>query len=263
RQAIALDAKEAYPWVCLGSLLKNHLGRYAEAEEAYRQAIALDAKEAYPWVCLGNLLQDHLGCYAEAEEAYRQAILLDASNAIPWNGLGNLLQDHLGRYAEAISAYQKAIEIDPQYNYAIANLARLYAFLNHHEQAIVSFREAVKKADIDAEPELILQANLYLCNQDTAMQALVTIAEKASQGSKYDFNLLKEQAFECQRIGIGHPLAQLMEKSHYADFLQPFSIALQVVNGQTSLLDGVAPELQALINDIVELLKNATKPART
>jgi len=42
-----------------------------EAEEAYKKAIALDEKYAPPWNGLGNLYQDHLGRYQEAEEAYK------------------------------------------------------------------------------------------------------------------------------------------------------------------------------------------------
>ncbi|MBL8397683.1 MAG: tetratricopeptide repeat protein, partial [Candidatus Accumulibacter sp.] len=114
RQAIARDDQAADPWTSLGNLLTIHLGRYADAEEAYRQAIARDDQDAVPWTNLGNLLQDHLGRYADAEDAYHQAIARDDQDARPWNNLGNLLQLHLGRYADAEDAYRQAIARDDQ-----------------------------------------------------------------------------------------------------------------------------------------------------
>ena len=40
------------------------------------------------------------------------------------------------------------------------------------------------------------------------------------------FHRLKEQARECHRIGLGAPLKDLMDKSAWADFLQPYALAL-------------------------------------
>ena len=131
RHACELDPKDAYPWNGLGNLLKNHLGRYEEAEQAYRHACELDPKYAYPWNGLGNLLQNHLGRYEEAEQAYRHACELDPKDASPWNGLGNLLMDCLGRPAEAEQAYRKAMEIDPTDDSPRHNLVFLLRDLTH------------------------------------------------------------------------------------------------------------------------------------
>ncbi|MBH1970197.1 MAG: AAA family ATPase, partial [Moraxellaceae bacterium] len=80
RYAIERGVRDIALFNNLGNLQQS-LKHYVEAEEAYRQAIALDTKEAYPWVCLGRLLNNHLDRYAEAEEAYRQAIALDTKEA--------------------------------------------------------------------------------------------------------------------------------------------------------------------------------------
>lgn len=110
--ALALDERAACLWVNLGNLLTAHLGRYPEAEEAYRNAIALDERFAYPWNGLGHLLMAHLGRYPESEEAFRKAIALDERDASVWVNLGNLLMAHLGRYPEAEEAFRKAIALD-------------------------------------------------------------------------------------------------------------------------------------------------------
>ena len=69
-------------------LLHYRLGRYEEAEAAYRQAIALNEKEAYP---LGNLarLLARLGRHAEAELFYRETVKATMDNQ------DILLQAHL------------------------------------------------------------------------------------------------------------------------------------------------------------------------
>ncbi len=144
RQAIALDNKYARPWNNLGNLLRDHLGRYEEAKAAYQQAIVLDDKYALAWNNLGTMLQDHPGCYDEAEAAYRQAIALDNKVAVPWFNLGNLLQLHLGRYKEAEAAYRQAIALDDKYNSPWVNLGTLLqAHLGRHEEAEAAYRQAI------------------------------------------------------------------------------------------------------------------------
>ena len=153
RQAIALDEKYASPWNGLGNLLQDRLGRYEEAEAAYRQAIALDEKYARPWNGLGNLLQDHLGRYEEAEAAYRQAIALDEKDAYPWNGLGNLLQNRLSRYEEAEAAYRQAIALDEKDAYPWNGLGNLLQdHLGRYEEAEAAYRQAIALDETDAAP---------------------------------------------------------------------------------------------------------------
>ncbi len=113
RRAIELTPDSALPWNGLGNLLAQHLGRFEGAEGAYRTAIALDSGYAQPWNGLGNVLLDPLGRFEEAEQAYRRAIALDSGTALPWHGLGNVLQECPERLDEAEWAYRRAIELDP------------------------------------------------------------------------------------------------------------------------------------------------------
>ena len=257
RKAIELDPRLAYPWNGLGNLLQDHLARYDEAEAAYRKAIELDPRLAQPWNSLGNLLQNHLARYDEAEAAYRKAIELEAKSAAPWNGLGNLLQDHRARYDEAEAAYRRAIELDPKHPYPQANLARLLAVRGERESAAAVFRTTLEMTG-KGDDALRLQANLWLGNRDAAAVALLALAGEASAVPRgLAFQRIAEQCFECQQLGLGTALAQLMDDNNYRQFLLPFALALRVVNGDDAALAAVAPEYHAVTREIVARLRGA------
>ncbi|WP_363168965.1 tetratricopeptide repeat protein [uncultured Lamprocystis sp.] len=48
RRACERAPDKAHHWNSLGNLLTKHLGRYDEAESAYRKSAELDPKFAYP-----------------------------------------------------------------------------------------------------------------------------------------------------------------------------------------------------------------------
>jgi len=250
RQSIALDEKYASPWNGLGSLLQDHLGRYEEAESAYRQSIALDEKYASPWNNLGNLLQANLGRYEEAESAYRQSIALDEKYASPWNGLGNLLQAHLGRYEEAESAYRQAIALDEKGAYPLANLARLLVQLGRNEEAESFYREAVLRLTKD-DQHLLLQAHLFLGNRQMAMDALLELVASAQGGDQRAFFWIKEPVLECDELGLGERLADWMAESEAAGFLAPFVQALYILAGAEGKLRDLPLESQQMADEIV------------
>ncbi|MEM7560992.1 MAG: hypothetical protein AAF394_17850, partial [Planctomycetota bacterium] len=126
RKAIELDEKYALPWNGLGNLLRDHLNRFGESEQAYHKAIELDDKFAQPWNGLGNLYQVNLNRFEESEQAYRKAIELDEKYAIPWVGLGILYCDHLNRLSEGADAFRKALHIDGEIVSARYNLIYVY-----------------------------------------------------------------------------------------------------------------------------------------
>ncbi|HWR00413.1 MAG TPA: tetratricopeptide repeat protein [Chlorobaculum sp.] len=153
RRAIEIDETNAWPWNGLGILLQVHLGRYAEAEVAYKRAIELDETNAWSWNMLGNLLQGQLGRYAEAEMAYKRAIELDETNAWPWNGLGILLQVHLGRYAEAEVAYKRAIELDETNAWPWNGLGNLLqSHLGRYTEAEAAYKRAIELDETNFRP---------------------------------------------------------------------------------------------------------------
>ena len=258
RQAIVLDEKFAYPWSNLGHLLQVHRKRHQEAETAYRQAIALDETLAYPWNGLAILLSTHFKRYDEAEVAYRKAIALDKKYVDPWIGLGNLLRDHFKRYDEAETAYRTAIAMDEKHPYPWVNLARLLAVLVRPVEAADAYRETLARLgtntffDINMGTQLVLQAHLWLANQDMAAKALLTLSSAAVRGEAYAFFRLREQCRECHVIGRGAVLLALMEASPDAGFLLPLSLGLRAA-GSTTPEDawaGSAPEVQSLAREV-------------
>jgi tetratricopeptide (TPR) repeat protein len=254
RKAIAMDAKYAYPWDGLGNLLRNHSTRYDEAEAAYRRAIALDANFAFPWVGLGHLLKNQLQRYDEAEAAYRQAIALDPKLGHPWNSLGDLLQDHLKRFSEAEAAYRQAMQIDAKEPYPKANLARLMARQGNLAKASALYRDVTNSA-IDSNAEVMLQAHCWLGNDDLALQALTRLAQSAASGNQLDFYRIEVQCFECHALGISPKLADLMDRSPYAGFLQSFSVALRLADGQKDAGQGIAVEVRAMAQEVLERIR--------
>jgi tetratricopeptide (TPR) repeat protein len=121
RNAIALEPNVAGLWINLGNLLQDYSDRFDEAETAYRNAIALDPMISISWNNLGNLLQKHSDRFYEAETAYRQAITVDPNDAQPWNGLGNLYCDFLSRFSDAEEAFERVLQLDPSNELAQQN----------------------------------------------------------------------------------------------------------------------------------------------
>ena len=202
---------------------------------------------------MGDLLSQ-TNRFDEAEAAYRKAIELNPKWAGPWVSLGNLLQDRMKRYEEAEVAYRSAIELDEVSPFHVANLARLLARLARNDEASQLFRQSIKLAK-DDDSNLLLQAHSWLGNSDLAMQALDALAERASEGSGTAFQKLKEQCFECHAIGISAALVELIERSRFADFLQPFALALRAARGEPEALLGVAVEVRGIAEEVLRSIR--------
>lgn len=262
RKAIELDPKWAQPWDALGDLLSEELNRDEEALVAYRRAIDLDPKSPWPWIGMGQLLSEKLGRFEEAEAAYRKAVELDPKSVWAWGDLGELLQDRLQRYDDAETAYRTAMVCDPLNSSPVANLARLMARLKRTDEANELFRHALKLAE-DSDHNIRLQAHCWLGNNDLAMQALDTLAELASKGGESAFYVLKEQCFECHAIGLAKPLVALMERSRFADFLQPFALALSAANGDVDALQDVAAEVRGMAEEVLAQIRGLVRASNS
>lgn len=158
RKAISRGSKDTWTWINMGNLLQE-LRRYTEAETAYHEAITLDPSDAWPWNGLGFLFRNHLKRHAEAEAAYRQAIALDPNNPWPWNGLGTLFRD-LRQVKEAEDAYRKAIALNPHFVVAWNSLGNLYCDdLDRPHDAVEAFDNALRW---DPTNEVVHHNRLFL-----------------------------------------------------------------------------------------------------
>jgi len=209
----------------------------------------------------------------------RRALDLDPKDAILWTNLGLLLREQPDHADEAEAAYRRAAELDPSNPYPVANLARLWAALGRGPEASTAYRQAVALAQPADEQgartetppldrgfghaDLLLQAHLWLGNRDLALQALDRLAQAAAAGDRDAFYRLKEQARECQQIRLGPPLKELMEAGAWADFLQPFALALgaAAADDTGAALAGAPPELRTLAEEILAELRPAPSAA--
>ena len=254
RKVIELDANWALPFSDLGELLQHKLNRYEEAEVAYRKAIELDTNWAKPWVELGGLLKNKLNRFEDAAAAYRKAIEISKNSAkgfeYLWNSLGELLQNNLKRFDEAEDAYRNGIKCDEANPLLHANLGRLMARLKRANEATEQYRLTLETADTNYQ-NVRLQAHCWLGNTDLALQALDALAELASKAEGDAFELLREQCYEIHAIGLGNTLRELMERSTYAGFLQPFALALRAANGEGDALLDAPAEIRSLAEEIL------------
>lgn len=249
KKAIEFMPNSPRLWFALSLHFGESKNRAVEQEAAYRHAIKLDANWALPWLALGDLLQYETNRYEEAEVAYRQAIDLDPTWAEPWTYLGHL-QYKLNRYDEAEEAYRSGILCDESNPLLYANLGRLFAKSKRDEEASQQYRLTLQNAGT-ADQNIVLQAHCYLGNRDLALQALDALAEPASKAEGNAFAQLREQCYEIHSIGLGNTLRELMERSSYAGFLQPFALALSAANGESEALQDAPAEVRSLAEEIL------------
>lgn len=90
-------------------------------------------KSAANWFNLA-FQREQLGRYADAEAAFRRAVALDAKLDRAWYGLA-LVLIRLGRLDEAAEALKRNTELQPMSPYGWYQLARVQADRQHPEQA--------------------------------------------------------------------------------------------------------------------------------
>ncbi len=168
------------------------------------------------------------------------------------------------------AAYRQAMDLDASNPYPTTNLARLLARMGRSGEANTVYRQAAEQAEALVSPstgntdylDLLLHAHLWLGNRDLARQSLDHLAQAAAEGNSMAFFRLREQTRECHSIGLGPALAVVMEESPYADFLQPFALALRAAAPKDrQALAGAPPEVQTLAEEIIrELLPSESVP---
>jgi tetratricopeptide (TPR) repeat protein len=114
---------------CNRGVALARLGRFSDAEKAYRQAIGISPEFADAYNNLGNALceqkeQDRL---IEAEAAYRRAVELNPKLANAYSNLSATLKE-LGRLADAHRAAEEAVRLEPRTAWHLLNLSEIRQF---------------------------------------------------------------------------------------------------------------------------------------
>ena len=252
--ATALNNGSADAWNSLGNLWQDQFKLYDKAAEAYRHAIKLAPKSAASYCNLGRLFFNHLKNNSEAEKAFKNAIDVDETHAESWNGYANTLSCNRTRLAEAESAFLKAIALDPLQSVYVANLAQLKVGNNKVDEANFLYRQVLNIATKD-DDHIKLQANLWLGNFDFALNALDTLSSKAHGGSNLEFFAIREQCWECSRLGLASKLSELIARSAWADFLLPFRLALDAF-ASGNKPTGAAPEFFCIEMESISMRKD-------
>lgn len=257
RQATTLYPYDPYSWNALGFLLYK-LARFKEAETAYRQAITLDFKSASPWNNLGILLGE-LARYDEAEAAYSQAIALNSNDDAPWNNLGCLLHDHLGRYEEAEEAYQRALALAPNQGITQANLCFLYyTRLDRYRDAELLFETLVDRFSEHGASLLRAFRALALDNFGEATQTLAVALAENSAALFTSCGVLRVLRLAAAR-GYGDKLLTWLDEQSYSDHYWPLRVAFDAyLHGEAKLMD-VNPEVRGAAKRIYDWLDSVRR----
>lgn len=118
-----------------------HLGRYEEAETAYKKALQRDANYPVVYNNLGalylsrSLKHKSSPDLRKAIENYTHAIELDPEYAEAYNGLGTAW-GQAGRMKEAVSCWEKALSFEPGRPDSLFNLGLAYRAIGEKDNAL-------------------------------------------------------------------------------------------------------------------------------
>jgi Flp pilus assembly protein TadD len=148
RVAVDLDPTSNATYRLLGRVFDGR-GKVDEAFDAYRHAIVLDDEDEWAMNNLALMYIDR-GRYDEAVRALARAVTLRDDVPSFHNNLGIALE-HLGRFSSSVDAYRSALLVDPAYEKASMNLARV---------EVVRERPTIEPFDLDVVAQRFTDALL-------------------------------------------------------------------------------------------------------
>jgi serine/threonine protein kinase/tetratricopeptide (TPR) repeat protein len=143
RKALEINPDFTIAYASLAATLRGQK-RLPEAIEVCQKAIALRPENEVASAAYANVgcaLYD-LGKFQEAEAAFREAAALDADSAGAHSNLALILL-RLGKLPEAEASCQKAIALDPELADAYSTLGRVLSGQNKHADAETASRKAI------------------------------------------------------------------------------------------------------------------------
>ena len=179
------------------------LGRFDDAEAAYRRAVAAQSDLWPSHQSLANFYWRR-SRFPEAEAEYRKAMALDPTNEWLPNNLG-AVQFSVGRYDEARAMFERSLAIRPTYG-AYSNLGTLAFMRRDWREAIAKYEQAKALDDRD----YALWGNIgiayhWLRDHDGqaagALRTAVTLAERALSVNPSDPGVLADLASYTATLG--------------------------------------------------------------
>jgi len=179
------------------------LGRFDEAEAAYKRAVAAQGEL---WPSHQSLARFYWrrSRFADAEAEYRKAMALDPTNEWLPNNLGALYFS-AGRYDDARAMFERSLAIRATYA-AYSNLGTLAFMRRDWSEAVAKYEQARALDDRD----YALWGNIgiayhWLRNHDRdaeqALRTAVTLAERALTVNPHDTGVLADLASYCATLG--------------------------------------------------------------
>ncbi len=118
------------------------LGRFAEAERAYRNYLETHPQKVNAYINLGNVVLRQ-GRMADAIQSYQQALVLDPENSMANNNMGFCLADQ-NRPAEALICYRKSLKKNPDSIETHINIARILMKQDDRSVAARHYRKTLR-----------------------------------------------------------------------------------------------------------------------
>jgi len=175
-------------------ILYDHIGwshmrlnQYDDAERVYREALARGVESAEFHSNLG-LIYYRRGEFAKAQQELRIALTLEERSVPTHYRLADVYRA-TKNYTKAAEHYRRVLEINPGYVYALNGLGMTLAMAGKNEEALATFRDAVR-----IEPEM---AAGYL-NLAIHLERMKHFSEALETYQKY-MNLSSEGEFARER----------------------------------------------------------------
>jgi len=263
RKTVELDPNFALAWAFLARLLTFQLSPPTEAEEPSRKAIEIDPNDGYYRTVLGNVLE-RLGRYAEAEAAFRAATEVDRDYSAGWAWLGSLLTSHTNRNLEAEQALRRAIELEPTDDFSYSYLALLLAKDPARRSEARSYLQKAVQLHPDSQWNRLLFINLCGDISDDWQAALPGLAAWCAANPKnaevFDFTV---EGF-LQHARLTKPadalalLEALPDRSHLETLMDAFC-----AHADREHLNRLAPERRALVIELLKRLNTKEGPGQS